>query len=59
MFYGGDTKFSYIACHWIEAQAMKIGKHIHHKMYGHGEANEKPILKKLRFERSLRLLLTL
>ena len=30
-FYSGDTKFSYIACQWIEAQAMEIGKHIHHK----------------------------
>ena len=34
--YGGDTKFSYTACQWIEAQAMKTGKHIHHKMCGHG-----------------------
>ena len=23
MFYGGDTKFSYTACQWIEAQAIK------------------------------------
>ena len=37
VFYGGDTKFSYTACQWIEAQAMKTGKHIHHKMCGHGE----------------------
>ena len=34
--YGGDTKFSYTACQWIEAEAVKIGKHIHHKMCGHG-----------------------
>ena len=36
VFYDGDTKFSYAACQWIEAQAMEIGKHIHHKMRGHG-----------------------
>ena len=36
MFYGGDTKFSYTACQWIEAQAIETGKHIHHKMCGHG-----------------------
>ena len=36
MFYGGNTKFSYTACQWIEAQAMITGKHIHHKMCGHG-----------------------
>ena len=36
VFYGGDTKCSYTACQWIEAQAMEIGKHIHHKMCGHG-----------------------
>ena len=35
MFYG-DTKFSYIVCQWIKANAVKIGKHIHHKMCGHG-----------------------
>ena len=34
--YGGDTKFSYTAFQWIEAQAMKTGKHINHKMCGHG-----------------------
>ena len=34
--YSGDTKFSYTACQWIEAQAMETGKHIHHKMCGHG-----------------------
>ena len=36
VFYDGDTKFSYAACQWIEAQAMETGKHIHHKMRGHG-----------------------
>ena len=36
MLYGGDTKFSYTACQWIEAQAIETGKHIYHKMYGHG-----------------------
>ena len=36
MFYGGDTKFSYTACQWIEAQAIKTSKHIHHKINGHG-----------------------
>ena len=36
LFYGGDTKFSYTVYQWIEAQAMKTGKHIHHKMCGHG-----------------------
>ena len=34
--YDGNTKFSSTACQWIEAQAMETGKHIHHKMYGHG-----------------------
>ena len=29
-------KFNYTACQWIEAEAVKIGKHIHHKMCGHG-----------------------
>ena len=38
MLYGGDTKFSYTACQWIEAQAMKTGKHIHHKIWRtHGD----------------------
>ena len=37
VFYGVDTKFSYAACQWIDAEAVKIGKHIHHKMCGHGE----------------------
>ena len=34
--YGDDTNFNYTACQWIEAQAMEIGKHINHKMCGHG-----------------------
>ena len=34
VFYGGDTKFSYTACQWIEAQAIEAGKHIHHKLCG-------------------------
>ena len=34
--YGGDTKFSYTACQWTETQAIETGKHIHHKMCGHG-----------------------
>ena len=36
MFYDGDTKFSYTAGQWIEAQAIETGKRIHHKMCGHG-----------------------
>ena len=36
MLCGGDTKFSYSACQWIEGEAIKIGKHIHHKMCGQG-----------------------
>ena len=36
MFYGGDTKFSYTACQWIETETIKIGKQIYDKMYGHG-----------------------
>ena len=36
VFYGGDTKFSYTTCQWIEAQAIETGKHIHHKMCGQG-----------------------
>ena len=35
--YGGDTKFSCAVCQWIETQAIETGKHIHHKMCGHGE----------------------
>ena len=34
--YGGDTKFSYTACQWIDVQAIETGKHIHHKMCVHG-----------------------
>ena len=34
--YGGDTKFSYAVCQWIETQVIEIGKHIHQKMCGHG-----------------------
>ena len=37
VFYGGDTKFIYTACQWTEEWAMEAGKHIHHKMCGHGE----------------------
>jgi len=40
VFYGGDTKFSYAACQWIEAESQKLGKHIHHKMCGHGGERE-------------------
>ena len=36
VFYGGDTKFSYTACQWVEAQAIETGKHIHHKMCRNG-----------------------
>ena len=36
VFYGGDTKFSNTACQWIEALVIETGKHIHHKMCGHG-----------------------
>ena len=36
VFYDGDTKFSYTACQWIEAQAIGTGRHIHHKICGHG-----------------------
>ena len=36
VFYGGDTKISYTACQWIEAQAIETGKLIHLKMCGHG-----------------------
>ena len=34
VFYGGDTKFCYTACKWIEAQAIETGKHIRHKICG-------------------------
>ena len=36
VFYGGNTKFTYTVCQWIEVEAVEIGKHIHHKMCGHG-----------------------
>ena len=36
VFCGSNTKFSYTAFQWIEAEAMETGKHIHHKMCGHG-----------------------
>ena len=36
VFYGGNTKFSYAACQWIEKQSELIGKHIHHALCGHG-----------------------
>ena len=36
VFYGGDTKFSYTACQWIEAQSIETGKYIHYKICGHG-----------------------
>ena len=35
-YYGDDTKFSYTACQWTEAQTIETGKHIHHKMCSHG-----------------------
>ena len=35
-FYRGDTGFSQTACQWIKAENDKLGKHIHHKMCGHG-----------------------
>ena len=34
--YSGNTKVSYAACQWIETQVIETGKHIHHKMCGHG-----------------------
>ena len=36
VFYGGNIKFSYTACQWIETHAIETGKHIHHKMCGNG-----------------------
>ena len=36
VFCGSNTKFSYTAFQWIEAEAMEADKHIHHKMCGHG-----------------------
>ena len=35
VFHGGDTKFSYTACQWIEVKAVKIGKDFHHKICDH------------------------
>ena len=35
VFYSEDSKFSYIACIWIEAQAIETGKYFHQKMCGH------------------------
>ena len=34
--YGGEKGFSYSACQWIEHMSEKTGRHIHHKMCGHG-----------------------
>ena len=39
VFYGGNTKFSYAACQWIEKQSELIGRHIHHALCGHGGDN--------------------
>ena len=36
VFYGGETGFSYSACQWLEHMSEKTGRHIHHKMCGHG-----------------------
>ena len=36
VFYGGNKKFSYAACQWIEKQSELIGRHIHHALCGHG-----------------------
>ena len=36
VFYGGNTKFCYTVCQWIEAHAKETGKHIHLKICGHG-----------------------
>lgn len=36
VFYSADTKFTYNACQWTKAEAVKMCKHIHHKMYGDG-----------------------
>ena len=33
---GSDTKFNYTDCQRIGAEAKKIGKHIQHKICGHG-----------------------
>ena len=34
VFCDGDTKFSYTACQWVEAQAIETGKHIITKCVG-------------------------
>ena len=36
VFYGGNTKFCYAACQWIEKQSELTGRHIHHALCGHG-----------------------
>ena len=36
VFYGGNKKFSYAACQWIEKQSELIRRHIHHALCGHG-----------------------
>ena len=36
VFYGGNKKFNYAACQWIEKQSELIGRHIHHALCGHG-----------------------
>ena len=36
VFYGGNTKFSYAACQWIEKQSELTRRHIHHALCGHG-----------------------
>ena len=36
VFYGGNKKFSYAACQWIEKQSELIGRHVHHALCGHG-----------------------
>ena len=34
--YGGDTKFTRTTYQWIEAEAAKIRRYIHHNICGHG-----------------------
>ena len=34
--YGGDTKFTHTTYQWIEAEAAKVRKYIHHNICGHG-----------------------
>ena len=36
VFYGGNKKFSYAPCQWIEKQSELIGRHIYHALCGHG-----------------------